>query len=320
MRLKVLLISLILMGLMPCSFASQQQQVREANELFKKKQWDSAIDLYLNALEHTQNADIVQYDLGAAFYKKGNYDQAIEHLKKAESDKNKRLSQKAAYNLGNAQYKKGLSLEDQKIDEAITSLQKSTEEYTKALSLNSKDQDADYNRKVVEKELERLKEKKKDQQQKQDQKQDQKNESSKKDKDQSKKDQQQNQNNKDNQDKQNQQNRQDQKNKEQQNQPQGGSDQQNKKEEQESGQQNQPQEQKQDEDKKKQDQQQASQETKDQKKTDPKQNQAAAEQMQSLEQKQAKELLETYEREDAPKGILNFVDRHKGERHVDRDW
>jgi Ca-activated chloride channel family protein len=276
--------------------ASQETQVKEANELFKKQQWDSAVDVYLNALEHPEHADIVQYDLGTAFYKKENYDQSIEHLQKAISDKDKKLSAKVHYNLGNALYKKGRSLENNKIDEAIGSMQKSLDNYDKTLRLNSKDKDAKYNREFVEKELERLKKKKEEQ--KKEQQQEQQKDQPKQDKSQDKnKDNQQNQNNQD----------------KQKDQPKDSS--QEKQEEE-------PKSQKQ-KDKGQQQQQQSqqpSQDSKDKASPKPDVQEGKEGKPQSLEEKQAQAILEEYERQDAPKGLLNFVNRRKGEAHVERDW
>ena len=275
---------------------SQAQQVKEANALFHQEQWDGAIDGYLNALEGKKNTDIVQYDLGSAFYKKGNYDQAIEHLQKTLSDKsvksNKNLSVKSYYNLGNALYKKGRSLENNKLDEAIESLQKAIEYYDRSASLNPKDEDAKYNKNFVDKELERLK-KKKEEQSKQQQQQNQQNSQSSQGGNQS---QEQNQSNSSNgQDKKGQDQTQEEKAKEQQ----------------------------QKENQAKQNQSEQNQEHQNpaqsgQQKEGSKE--ALEQEQQGLEKKQAKELLEEYERQDAPRGILNFVDRHQGERHVDKDW
>ena len=288
---------LIFMLMSSDAWASKEEiQVKQANELFKKQQWDSAIDGYLNVLEGSKaakNTDILQYDLGSAFYKKRNYDQSIEHLQKSLSDKNKNLSSKSYYNLGNALYRKGQSLENSKVDEAIGSLQKSVENYDHSLRLNPRDKDAQYNQKFVEKELERLKKKKQEQQNQQQQQ------------DQSKQDQsQQKQNNSQgSQNNQNQQQQPSQKDKEQQEQKEKQQEEQAKKDQQSQAQQSQ------------------SQQNQAQKKSgQEQQGQGAEEQQQSLEQKQAKELLEEYESQDAPKGLLNFVDRHRGDHDVDKDW
>ncbi len=267
---------------------SQENMVKKANELFKKQQWDGAIDQYISALEQNKNADIVQYDLGTTFYKKGNYDQSIEHLQKSFSDKNKETSVRSYYNLGNALYKKGSSLENEKIEEAINFLQKSIESYDKTLKLNPKDKDAQYNHEYVQKELERLKKKKEEQ---------------------SKEQQQQNQSSKNDQSKQDKNKGQNGQNKDQ-NQSQNSSNEENKKEDNKKSEEN------------KQDKGQRLENSEEQKSENKEEQQAQPQEgkEQTLEQKQAKELLEDYERQDATKGLLNFVDRHKGESHVDRDW
>ena len=52
-------------------------------------------------------------------------------------------------------------------------------------------------------------------------------------------------------------------------------------------------------------------------KQDQKQPQSQSGQM---PEKQAKELLEEYERTEAPQGLLNFIPRKGGQQDVDKDW
>ena len=253
------------------SWSSQASQVKEANDLFKKQKWDQAIDHYMNALEQNQNANIVQYDLGTALYKKGNYNQSIEYLQKALSkkEKDKNFVGNSYYNLGNAFYQKGHSLEENNIDDALKAMQESLSNYDKTLNLNVKDEDASYNHKIVEKEIERLRKKK--QQQQQNQQKDQQQQNSQKNKDQ------------------------------QQNQSQQASEQQQK------------------EDQQKNQQQENVGNGRDHSLQDQQQNREGQSQ-EDLEKKQAKEMLNDYEHNEAPKGLLNFNKRDQGEAHVDRDW
>ena len=44
------------------------------------------------------------------------------------------------------------------------------------------------------------------------------------------------------------------------------------------------------------------------------------EDQQNIEKKQAREMLEDYERDEAPQGLLNFIKKHQGETNVDKDW
>jgi len=289
--------------------ASQEATVRQANQLFKEKKWDLAVDLYLNALEKEQHADIVQYDLGSAFYKKGNYEQAIEHLQKAVSDKNKKLSAKATYNMGNAFYQQAHALEKDKLDDAIAAMQKSIENYGQTLSLLPKDKDAKFNQDLAEKELERLKKKKEEEQKKQqDQKSQQDHKQQKQDKNQSKSQEQPSTDK--------QQEKQDQHKQSQDSSSQHQKEESKAQEEAKKQAQQDAEKQKEQESKEKQ----AGQANKDQSKEGQKQEAAQEGEKSSIEEQQAKEMLAEYERDDAPKGLLNFVDRHKGESHVERDW
>lgn len=296
--------SIFVVLLASTALASQETQVKQANDLFKKQQWDDAIDHYLNALEESsKDADIVQYDLGSAFYKKGDFDQSIEHYQKSISDKNKVLSANAYFNLGNALYKKGHSLEKSKIDDAISSLQKSLENYQQTLNLTPKDEDAKYNYDFVEKELERLK-KKKQEQQKRDQQHKQHRQSPKKP--QSKKEDQEKQKHQQKNQEDQQRKNPNQENKEHNQQNQNAANQQN-----QSSSETKPPESKPPENKNPEGQPQGNQNTP--------QASSSSETDASMGQEEVSDLLDEYQK-DAPKGLLNFTDRHQERNHVDKDW
>ncbi len=265
------------------SWSSQESQVRQANDLFKKQQWDEAIDHYMNALDQNKNTHIVQYDLGAAFYKKGNYNQSIEHLQKAlpKKDKDKKFTANTHYNLGNAFFQKGSSLEKENIDDAIKFMQESLSSYDKTLNLNAKDEDASYNRKIVEKEIERLQKKKQQQQQQS---------SNEKRENQSQDQQANNQPDKDQRGDQSQKS---------------------------------PKENKQEQPKKDEKQKNQSDNKDQDKAGNGRDHSLGDQQQkpqEGLEQRQAKAMLSDYEQNEAPKGLLNFKQPNKGEAHVDRDW
>jgi Ca-activated chloride channel homolog len=295
--IKIAVCLITLVGFASSAWCSQKDEVKQANELFKKKQWDDAIDGYLTALEYNQNPHIVQYNLGSAYYKKGNYDQSIKHLEKSISDKNKKLSADAHYNIGNALYKKGRSLENKDIDKAIESLQKSIESYEKTSHLNPKDQDAPFNQKLAQKELERLKKKKEEK----------KKEEKKKEQDNKKKQQPDQQKQPSEPKKEEQQP----KDSEQEKSKDSSQKEEQKSQEQKANEDKSSEEQKENQQGKGQEEQQASGDD---------QNDSPEVSLKKLEAKRAKEILEDYERQESPKGLLNFIERKAGERNVDKDW
>ena len=240
------------------------KSINDANRLYAQGKYGEAVEVYQKVADTDTKNSLVQYDLGTALYKKGDFDGSAKYLQQSLSAKEPEMRLNAQYNLGNALYKSGMAREDKNVDGAIASLQKSLGNFDEVIKADAKDADARYNHDIVQKELERLKKKKEEQKQQQQQKQDQ----------QKSQDQQKDQG------------------------------QQDKKDQQEQ------QEQKQGNDGQKQDQQQGQQ----------KQGQAQAQSAQSMEEKQAKDLLQEYERNEAPTGLLNFIPKKGKEQDVDKDW
>ena len=270
-------------------FASVAGEVNKANNLYMQGKLDDSLDLYQKALDQQQDSPVVKYDLGTAYYKKGEYKKALDYLGQAARDKNIKIKPKAEYNLGNALYKSGLQKENTNVDEAIKSLQEAVGHYGQVLSIDPKDQDAAFNRDFVKREIERLRQKKQQQQQQQ----------------------QQNQNNKDQ--KQQQNNQQGQQQNQQQNQQQQSQQQKNQNQQDQQKQQNQ---QSQQDQQKKQEGQQNQQGKQDQRKA-----QAQVEQsLKDLERKQAEDQLEDYRENEEPKKLLNYMPQKIDDRPVLKDW
>ncbi len=173
-------------------------------EAYEQKDYKGATDSFTKQLDKHPKSDVLQFDLGSAAYKTGDYDRALEKFSSALTSPDPNLREKAEYNLGNTLFQRGVNLQEKpaKIQELKNALQ----HYDAALKSQPSDADAQYNREVVRKLLEELqKEEKQQQQQNKDQQQkDQKNKDQQKDQNQQQK--QQNQQSKDQKDQQGQQN------------------------------------------------------------------------------------------------------------------
>ena len=269
------------------SFASVAGEVNKANDLYLQGKFDDSLDLYQKALDQGEDSSVVKYDLGTAYYKKGDYEKALGYLTQAAGDKNLKIKPKAEYNLGNVLYKSGIQKENSNVDEAIGSLQKALGEYSQSASDDPKDADAKFNADFVKKEIQRLKQKKKQEQQQQ------------------KKQQQQNQKPKDQ--KQGEQGQKDQQKQE------GGQNQQQQQKQQQKQQQQQQRNQQQKQRQAKQDQQKKN----DQQKA----AQAQADQSQKdIDRKQAEDSLEDYRENEEPKKLLDYMPKKSDDRPVIKDW
>lgn len=167
---------------LPAFAASKEGSVKNGNALYQKENFAEAAKKYEAALEKDPQSDIINFDLGTAYYKKGNYEKAIDALQKALLSDDTQLRSKTQYNLGNTFYKLGLGQDKQgDTQKAVSSLEQSLERYQNVLSQKNdkakekKDPDAQHNYDAVKKVLEELKQKLQKQQQQQSKGQEDKN-------------------------------------------------------------------------------------------------------------------------------------------------
>jgi Ca-activated chloride channel family protein len=170
-------------------FSQAQASPAAAEQAYQKGDFATAEREYAAAAQHNTNTPDLQFNVGTAAYKAGQFPQAAEAFQKSLGSKPsadaKRLAaqEDAYYNLGDTLYRTGQKAEQSKPEETIQSWEQAVKTYDAALQLRADDIDAKYNRDFVKRKLEELKkkqeQKKKDEQkQKQDQKdKDQKNQS-----------------------------------------------------------------------------------------------------------------------------------------------
>ncbi|MBF0620197.1 MAG: tetratricopeptide repeat protein [Candidatus Omnitrophica bacterium] len=284
-----------LLGAVPRAWALPgAHEVAEGNALYKKGDYKASGEKYEAAQAKSPEDAVIAYDMGAALYKAGDFDGAAHKFQQALLSDDEKFKGSVHYNLGNTLYQQGLSSEDRDAEAAIKKLEEATPHYDKAIEADPKALDAAGNRDFVRQEIERLK--KKLEQQKQQQRSN----------GQSGKDQKNGQDGKDQQSGKDQQGGKDQKPQESQgaqDQSQNGA----------QGQENKSQ---------------AGQEAKDAQAKpehapgqDEKQGAAGqGEQGKLLSSEEAAAVLDDFDRNEQPKGLLNFIQKHREERAVEKDW
>ena len=155
-------------------------------EAYEREDYTGAQDQFSNQLKRLPESQALEFDLGAAAYKAGDFGKALESFAKAVTSPALPLREASEYNIGNTLYQRGAAQKDKapKIREWKNAIQ----HYDEALKIDPQNADAKYNRDLVQRLIDDL-EKKEEEQKKQDQK-DKKDDQKKDDKDQ-KKDQQQ---------------------------------------------------------------------------------------------------------------------------------
>ncbi|MDX2225772.1 MAG: VWA domain-containing protein [Verrucomicrobiae bacterium] len=164
--LRVLILLAGLLGAGPLA-ASPQSAERE----YKAGQYQKAEETYRKeSLKKPADARL-QFNLGAAAFKSGNFQSALEAFRKSLQTDKVDLQQQSLYNIGNSLYRLGQQTEKNEPKSTITQWEEALKSYEGALALNKEDADAQFNYELVKRKLEELK---KQQDQKQQQQQSQK--------------------------------------------------------------------------------------------------------------------------------------------------
>ncbi|MBY0276688.1 VWA domain-containing protein [Candidatus Binatia bacterium] len=160
--------------------------VREAQRLYADGKYDQALAEYRAAIGDKSTPQL-DFNMGAAAYKAGQYGDAATAFARALGSDDPRLQEQGFYNLGNAQFRVGEKTRESQPQQTMQAWQQAIDAYESALKVDPQDADARYNRDFVKHALEELQ---KQQQQKQDQKNDQQKQDQKKDEQQQQKQQQ----------------------------------------------------------------------------------------------------------------------------------
>lgn len=132
---------------------SAKKNVREANKLYQRGKIDEALQKYNDASVSLPDSDIINFNMGAALYKKEDYQKAIDTFTKALTSDNKKTEADALYNLGNCKYKLGKLKENTDLSATVGLLRESLDYYKRAVELDQKNTDARFNHEFVEREL-----------------------------------------------------------------------------------------------------------------------------------------------------------------------
>ncbi|MGA3171800.1 MAG: VWA domain-containing protein, partial [Chthoniobacteraceae bacterium] len=146
----------------------------EGLNLYDQKNYQGAYDTFQNQLEHNPSSDGLEFDSGAAAYKEGDYDKALDAFGRVLGSKDPALRGQAEYNLANTLVERGALQQDN--DQKVKEWTEALSHYDQALKADPNNADAKYNEDVVKKMIDDLKKKQQQQQnQQQNQKQQQQN-------------------------------------------------------------------------------------------------------------------------------------------------
>ena len=100
-RICVLLVIFVSLSLDNAFAASTRKIVEQGNDLFESEEYSGSAEKYDEALKKDSESDIVNFNMGSAYYKMGDYPKAMGHFQKALLSEQRGLKEKAHYNTGN---------------------------------------------------------------------------------------------------------------------------------------------------------------------------------------------------------------------------
>ena len=150
---KVLRKGIILVILSVLFAGCDRQRLSDAYHLYHKGKYEEALRIYQRALAKSQDSAILNYNLGTAFYKKGDYLQAMECFSKTLTAEDPDFGAKTNYNIGNCKYRLGEQIQSSNPSKAIELYREAMDYYQRAIEWNDQDEDAIYNHRWVEKKL-----------------------------------------------------------------------------------------------------------------------------------------------------------------------
>lgn len=159
------MVILVYLFSMPSLYAaSASKDVAEGNKFYHQKKFPEARLRYEAAAVKAPSESKIDYNIGTAAYRSGNFDAAVEHFQKSLLTDDEHFRRDAYYNLGNAMYQAGISLENKDISQAIERVDGALKSFEKGLLLDPSDAEAAHNRDFIKNEIERLKQKKQEMQ------------------------------------------------------------------------------------------------------------------------------------------------------------
>lgn len=108
MSVRDLLVSVaVVMTLGPAVRAADYPRlIEKGNDAYQAGKYDQALEAYRTAEAELKDSPNLHYNIGGALHQAGQIDEAIEQLKLATLAENKNVAERANYNLGNSFYRK----------------------------------------------------------------------------------------------------------------------------------------------------------------------------------------------------------------------
>jgi len=151
------------------------------NDLFTAGKYDEAINKYGEALVDDPDSAPLNFNMGDAHYKSGNYSEALASFGRVRAEADSEREARVAYNIGNVKHRVAAQAEADKPQDALKGYAEALASYRRALGINPRDEDAKFNYELTVKRIKDLKERLEKEKQQQQENQDKQQEEQKQD-------------------------------------------------------------------------------------------------------------------------------------------
>ncbi len=148
--------SAVALGIAALAARSAHASPRSAERAYHDGKYAEATNDYEHEVAGKPSDPKLQFNLGAAAYKSGDYTKAGAALDHALHAAPVELQQNAYYDLGNTEYRAGQQTVEKEPSQTIEAWKKAIGSYEAAIKLDAKDADAIYNRDLVKRKLAEL--------------------------------------------------------------------------------------------------------------------------------------------------------------------
>lgn len=157
-KLKIIfLLSWFLPGFVPGLEADDSARlVQEGQRLYREEQYAESLEKFQQALDKESESVIINFNAGTAAFRTGAYDSAAQYFRKTLLADDESFRREAAYNLGNALYYQGRSLERAEPAKALKLYKDALRHYGSVPEDHAVHDDAVYNADIVRQALEQL--------------------------------------------------------------------------------------------------------------------------------------------------------------------
>lgn len=162
---KPVLSAVFLIAISDSGFVEASPQYAE--RAYRQGKFQEAFSQYKLAAEKTPKKPELQFNLGSAAYKTGQFTEAAAAYQKALHTGNIPLQQQVFYSLGNTEYRLGQQTEKTNPKQTVQFWKQALQSYENAIKLKADDADAKFNDEFVKKKLAELEKQQKQQQQQQ---------------------------------------------------------------------------------------------------------------------------------------------------------